>query len=98
MKNKRDRLTRRGVLQMGAGLTLGGALGSSDGVAAQAQTSKPSVYQALGVKHVINAFGTITYLGASLMPPEVVAAWVDASKHFVNLLELQDKVGERIAQ
>jgi L-seryl-tRNA(Ser) seleniumtransferase len=26
------------------------------------------------------------------------AAWVDASRHFVNLLELQDRVGERIAR
>ena len=32
------------------------------------------------------------------MPSEVVAAWIDASKHFVNLLELQDKVGEAIAK
>src|SRR5207302_6987667 len=36
-------------------------------------------------------------LGGSVMPPEVVAAWADASRHFVNLLDLQDKVGERIA-
>src|SRR5262249_32964979 len=27
-----------------------------------------------------------------------VAAWVDASRHFVNLLDLHDKVGERIAK
>jgi L-seryl-tRNA(Ser) seleniumtransferase len=40
----------------------------------------------------------VTVLGGSLMPPEVVAAWADAAKHFVNLLELHDKVGERIAQ
>jgi L-seryl-tRNA(Ser) seleniumtransferase len=32
------------------------------------------------------------------MPPEVVAAWVDASRHFVNLVDLQEKVGARIAQ
>src|SRR5260370_9061457 len=32
------------------------------------------------------------------MPPEVVAAWGDATKHFVNLLDLQDKVGEKIAK
>jgi L-seryl-tRNA(Ser) seleniumtransferase len=37
-------------------------------------------------------------LGSSLIPPEVVAAWADASRHFVNLLELQDRVGERIAK
>lgn len=99
MKNKRStRITRRGMLQMGAGLTLGGVLGSGDSVQAEPKSGKPNVYEAIGVKPIINAFGTITYLGASLMPPEVVAAWVDASKHFVNLLELQDKVGDKIAQ
>jgi L-seryl-tRNA(Ser) seleniumtransferase len=89
-------MTRRGVLQIGAGLTLSGALGAEVGPAAPSSTQ--SVYEALGVKHVINATGTVTNLGGSVMPPEVVAAWVDASKHFVNLLELQDKVGEKIAK
>src|SRR5262249_12117510 len=51
-----------------------------------------------GVKHVINATGTVTFLGGSLMPPEVVAAWTAASRHFVNILELHDRVGERIAK
>jgi L-seryl-tRNA(Ser) seleniumtransferase len=99
VKNKRNaELTRRGMLQMGAGLTLGSVL--APGGAAGADGSKPaaSVYEALGVKHVINAIGTVTNLGGSLMPPEVAAAWVDASKHFVNLLDLQDKVGEKIAK
>ena len=40
----------------------------------------------------------VTVLGGSIMPPEVVAAWADASRRFVNLLELQDKVGARIAE
>ena len=39
----------------------------------------------------------MTGLDSSLMPAEVIAAWVDASRHLVNLLELQDPVGERIA-
>jgi D-glucosaminate-6-phosphate ammonia-lyase len=91
-----DNLTRRGMLKVGAGLTLGGALGSSEG--AELPSGKQSVYEALGVKHVINATGTVTILGGSLMPPEVAAAWVDASKHFVNLVNLQNKVGERIAR
>ena len=30
--------------------------------------------------------------------PEVVAAWSEASRHFVNLAQLQDRVGERIAK
>jgi D-glucosaminate-6-phosphate ammonia-lyase len=100
VKNKRTpKMSRRGVLQMGAGLTLGGVLGSSEAVRAEeSKAAAPGVYEALGIKHVINATGTVTNLGGSLMPPEVVAAWVDASKHFVNLLDLQDKVGEKIAK
>jgi L-seryl-tRNA(Ser) seleniumtransferase len=90
------KITRRGALKTGACLALGAALGPDDASAAPAP--KPSVYEALGVKRVINATGTVTVLGGSLMPPEVAAAWVEASKHFVNLLELQDKVGERIAR
>src|SRR5262249_1323151 len=86
------KVTRRGALQTGAGLALGGALGTP------AAAGTRSVYEALGVKHVINATGTMTTLGGSLMPPEVVAAWADASKHFVDLLDLQAKVGARIAQ
>ena len=50
------------------------------------------------MQHVINATGTVTFLGGSVMPPEVVVAWVDASRHFVNLLDLHDKVGRRIAR
>src|SRR5205823_14730435 len=93
------KMTRRSMLKGGAGLALGGVLVSdAAGDAAPPAASKTSVYEALGVKHVINATGTVTILGGSLMPPEVVAAWVDASRHFVNLLDLHDKVGERIAQ
>src|SRR5262245_30904955 len=91
-----DRMTRRRLLQAGTGIALGVALRGESSPAAE--PARPSVYEALGVKPVINATGTVTVLGGSLMPPEVVAAWVDASKHFVNLIDLQDKVGARIAQ
>jgi L-seryl-tRNA(Ser) seleniumtransferase len=97
-KEARGKLTRRGVLKTGAGLALGGVLGAGDLGHAAPGTDKPSVYEALGVKHVINATGTVTNLGGSLMPPEVVAAWQDAARHFVNLLQLQDRVGERLAK
>ena len=89
-------MTRRGALTTGAGLALGGVLGA--GEPAAAAPAGRSVYETLGVKHVINATGTVTFLGGSLMPPEVVAAWTDASRHWVNLIDLQDRVGERIAK
>jgi L-seryl-tRNA(Ser) seleniumtransferase len=97
MKAKRsNKFTRRGALKMGAGLTVGGVLGT--GATAEANEMKPGIYETLGVKPVINAMGTITRLGGSLMPPEVIAAWVEASRHFVDLYELHDKVGAKIAQ
>src|SRR2546423_6028148 len=94
-------MTRRGMLKTGAGLALGGALGSEPtGHAAHAETKsgRPSVYEAIGVKHIINATGTVTTLGGSLMPREVVAAWSEAAKHFVDLSDLQEKVGAQIAK
>jgi L-seryl-tRNA(Ser) seleniumtransferase len=97
-KESPGQMTRRGMLQTGAGLALGSALGSGNLTGAGPEPAKRSVYEALGVRHVINATGTVTVLGGSLMPPEVVAAWADAARHFVNLLELQDRVGERIAK
>lgn len=91
------KLTRRRLLQTGAGLALGGAIRAEAGDG-QTPAVRPSVYAVLGVKPVINATGTVTVLGGSVMPPEVVAAWVDASRHFVDLLDLQDKVCARIAE
>jgi L-seryl-tRNA(Ser) seleniumtransferase len=97
-ESNRRKVTRRRVLQAGAGLAATGA------VAADAAAQPPGgfralgFYELLGVKPVINAVGTVTALGGSVMPPEVVAAWADAAKHFVDLTELQDKVGARIAK
>src|SRR5205085_11770358 len=97
--NKETRkLTRRRLLSTGAGLALGGTLGAAKDGKASETPGRPSVYEAIGVKHVINATGTVTVLGGSVMAPEVVAAWADASRHFVNLNDLQDRVGARIAK
>ncbi len=56
-----------------------------------------SVYARLGISPVINGMGTYTLLGGSLMPPEVIAAMAEAARHFVNMTELHQKVGARIA-
>lgn len=56
-----------------------------------------SIYEELGVRPLINASATLTRLGGSIMPPEVVKAMVEASQHFVPLDELQRRVGERLA-
>lgn len=60
--------------------------------------SKRNLYKELGVRTFINAAGTYTAMTGSLMHDYVMDAMQDASKEFCMLDELQDKVGERIAQ
>lgn len=55
------------------------------------------IYEDLGVKTLINGYATLTRLGGSLMPPEVLDAMAEAAGSFVDLDELQEKVGRRIA-
>jgi L-seryl-tRNA(Ser) seleniumtransferase len=57
-----------------------------------------NIYESLGIRPVINAQATLTRLGGSLMPPEVLVAMNSAAKCFVDLDELQQRVGERIAK
>jgi len=57
-----------------------------------------NVYSRLGVKTVINCRGTWTYLSGSLQFPEVRAAQEQAGQHFVNMVELQQAVGRRLAE
>jgi L-seryl-tRNA(Ser) seleniumtransferase len=56
-----------------------------------------NIYAKLGIKTLINAQGTYTTLGGSLMPPEVLQAMSDAAGWFVSIPELQEEVGARIA-
>ncbi len=54
-------------------------------------------YQELGLRTFINAAGTYTALTGSLMPEEVADAIKYASHAYVKLDDIQDRVGERIA-
>jgi uncharacterized pyridoxal phosphate-dependent enzyme len=55
-------------------------------------------FKELGIRTFINASGTYTALTASLMPPEVIKAVNYAALQYVRLDELQEKVGERLAE
>src|SRR5260370_24039081 len=57
-----------------------------------------NVYEELGVTTVINAQGTMTVLGGSLMRPEVEAAMPLASQHFCSIPDLEVAAGKRIAE
>ncbi len=53
-----------------------------------------SRYADLGVRSVINAAATLTRLGGSRMPPAVLDAMRAGAESFIDLLELQHRVGE----
>jgi L-seryl-tRNA(Ser) seleniumtransferase len=59
---------------------------------------KKDYFQELGVRTFINAAGTYTAMTATLMRPATLEAIKYASGQFCMLDDLQDKVGERIAQ
>ena len=55
------------------------------------------VYEDLGVRPVINAIGTNTRYGGSLMASEVLDIMREASQEFCLLDELHEKAGAKIA-
>ena len=57
-----------------------------------------NIYEKLGVKQYINAAATLTMYGGSIMPDEVIAAMIEASKSYVDLVELHKKAGDFIAK
>lgn len=92
--------SRRRFLEIISGLPIVGGIieaTTMPAAAAPARTARRDYFRELGVRPFINAAGTYTAMTASLMPPEVLEAINYASKHYVMLDELHDKVGERIA-
>jgi L-seryl-tRNA(Ser) seleniumtransferase len=86
---------RRRFLQALSSLPLvGGVLSSPAPLRAAV---KRDLLKELGVRPLINAAGSYTFLTASLMPPEAVQAWEYGTKHYVRLDDLHDAVGRRVA-
>lgn len=56
------------------------------------------IYETLGVRTVINADARLTRLGGSLMPEPVLQAMAEAAGNYVDMHELQLRVGQRLAE
>ena len=56
------------------------------------------IYGELGLETIINAAGTLTRLGGSLMLPQVIEAMAAAGRQFVDMDELHLAAGRRIAE
>lgn len=96
--------TRRKALKMVSTLPLvGGMLGPGllTAKVAEEVVLKPvarDFFKELGLRTFINAAGTYTAMTGSLMHKEVTDAISYGATEYVNLDELHDKVGERIAE
>ena len=97
-------MKRREIIKGLTLLPLGGSfLGTMVPIETIARTpakSKPArnLLEELGIRTFINAAGTYTTMTASLMHQEVMDAIDYSAKEFCMLNEVQDKVGEKIAQ
>jgi len=76
----------------------GGLVAAAQSVSAAPLELTPRLYESIGVRPVINARGTFTIITGSQSLPEVKRAMEEASRHYVQLDELMDGVGRRIAE
>jgi L-seryl-tRNA(Ser) seleniumtransferase len=93
-------VSRRRFLKTGLAVPVTGTLlaeGLGARAAALALPHSAGIYQRLGIHTPINAVGTLTTLSGTLMSVEVIRAIEEASKNFVPIHELQEKVGQRLA-
>lgn len=98
MLNRRIVLQRLMSMPFLGGFLGGLAAGRGTSEIAHAVPGSRDYFQELGVRTFINAAGTLTSLTGCLMPEEVVDAIEYARRHYVGLDEIQDRVGERIAE
>src|SRR5262245_36312073 len=96
------KLSRRDFFKGGGALAsmalLSGTAAPTQGAPSGALRVGPDIYQSIGVRPFINGAGTLTVYGGSLELPEVRAAMEAASQYMVQLDELMEAVGKRLAE
>jgi len=94
MTKRRDLLKSLVTLPVAGGITMHDAFATPG----TEKDFERDYFKELGLRTYINAAGTYTALTASLPHPEVMKAINYAALQFVRLEDLQEKVGERIAE
>jgi uncharacterized pyridoxal phosphate-dependent enzyme len=91
-------LSRRNLLIQGGLLTVAGSLPARTRQAATEDKEAGELYRSIGVRPLINARGTYTIITGSETLPEVKKAMDEASRAYVEMDELMDGVGKRLAE
>lgn len=89
-------LPRRGFFRGGGAAALAGLFGADRALGKT--KGAVTTYETIGVRPVINCWGTMTILSGSLMLPEVNPAMEEAAKHYVHMDELMEGAGKRLAE
>jgi len=92
---RRDLLKYASMLPIGTGVAAGLIPTKAF---AKVSAAKRDILKELGIRTFVNAAGTYTAMTASLMHDEVVETIKQGAKKFAMLDEVQDKVGEKIAE
>ena len=92
---RREILKRLTLAPLAGGLLAGTTVESAS---AAPLSVKRDLFKELGLRTFINAAGNYTTMTASLMPDDVMEAIQSSSKEFVMLEEVQDKVGQKLAE
>src|ERR1700677_2274689 len=97
-----SKMSRRGLLRSGAMLAAAGVSASvRETLLAPPAASldlRANLYQSIGVTPLVNCRGTYTIISGSQSLPEVKRAMEAASHGYVNMDELMDAVGQRLAE
>jgi L-seryl-tRNA(Ser) seleniumtransferase len=91
--SRRDLFRRGGMLAAGQAM-----MGGARDAAAAALDFGPNLYRSIGVRPIINARGTFTIITGSQTLPEVKLAMDQASRGYVQMDELMEAVGKRLAE
>src|SRR3954454_21889674 len=105
LRNLRSAFNRRDLFRKGGILTMAGAIPPSVSAALDKPAGKPmdgrdhsALYEAIGVRPIINARGTFTILTGSQSLPQVKDAMVQASRSYVQMDELMSGVSKKLAE
>ncbi len=90
-------MSRRALFQAGGAAAVAMSAGS-EAMAASTSGTGGSIYETIGVRPLINCKGTFTIVSGSLSLPEVKKAMDAAGQHYVQMDELMDGVGRKLAE
>lgn len=95
---RRDLIKGLTVLPLAGGILSGESAAAAELPAGVSAAAKRDLFKELGIRTFINARATLTAYTGSLMQDEVLETIRNTSRRYCMLDELQDKVGDKIAE